>query len=244
MTVGTTPSIPKTKDLTPKIPTYFYAYPEISGIVVAAYQTGREITRQTLIRDRSSNKEITDNWWAVNMGTPSQHQLAMTMDSLQYLSPEPIPIGYSLRHFKDGDEKSWESIIMGAFSRYRNFSKVMAADKYFRPERIIFACHSLAGPVATAAAWHVPNMPQDVGYLYMVGAVPSHTGRNLGYAVCAAALNQMLAEGKTSALLITDDFRLPAIKTYLRLGFQPKVFHPRQILIWDRVMSQLHTRSE
>ncbi|HHY83306.1 MAG TPA: hypothetical protein GX505_11630 [Clostridiales bacterium] len=45
----------------------------------------------------------------------------------------------------------------------------------------------------------------------------------------------MKKEGWTSAVLETDDFRLPAIKTYFRLGFQPKFTHESHPDRWDKI---------
>lgn len=171
-----------------------------------------------------------------------QNRVVMTLEELSYLPPGPLPCGYTLRCFHPGDEKHWEKIIVDAFGRFRSFTKTMAKDSYFAPQRIIFACHVEEGPIATAAAWHAPNTPDNIGYLYMVGALQTHTGKGLGYLVCASAINQMIIDGKTSALLVTDSFRLPAIKTYLKLGFQPKIFHLSQLLIWDKIMHDLNHR--
>ncbi|NMB25142.1 MAG: hypothetical protein GX986_06380 [Firmicutes bacterium] len=171
-----------------------------------------------------------------------QSRVVMTLEGLNHLPPGPLPCGYTLRSFRPGDEEHWENIIFDAFGRFRSFAKTMAEDSYFAPQRIIFACHFQEGPIATAAAWHAPNTPDNIGYLYMVGALQAHTGNGLGYCVCARAINQMIIDGKTSALLVTDSFRLPAIKTYLKLGFQPKILHLSQLLIWDRIMHNLNHR--
>lgn len=163
----------------------------------------------------------------------------MSIDQLRCPATAPLPCGYSLRSFQSGDEKAWEQIILEAFNRSRSFSKTIAGDDYFLPERVLFVCHREAGPVATACAWHVPDTPEHVGYLYMVGALEAHRGRGLGYAVCVAALNQMICDNKTSATLITDSSRLAAIKTYLKLGFKPKPLHPPQLPVWENVLKQL-----
>ena len=56
----------------------------------------------------------------------------------------------------------------------------------------------------------------------------SEGGRGLGFHVSLACTHIMAAEGRTSAVLQTDDFRLPAIKSYLRLGFAPLLMHENQ----------------
>ena len=48
-------------------------------------------------------------------------------------------------------------------------------------------------------------------------------GKNLGYSLSLAALNYFRKKGIKEVFLYTDDFRLPAIKTYLKLGFKPVI---------------------
>ena len=169
----------------------------------------------------------------------SKQQLIMSIEKLEYLPTAPLPDGYSVRCYQPGDEKAWEKIIKAAFERERSFTEKVTGDEYFRPERVLFACHREEGPVATACAWHVPKTPEHIGYLYMVGTLPAHQEKGLGYAVCLAAINQMIRDNKTAALLVTDSFRLPAIKIYLKLGFQPQPVHPSHLLVWDGILQQL-----
>lgn len=173
------------------------------------------------------------------MKNPRKWQLTMIIENLTWPTTAPLPYGYSLRYFQSGDEKAWERIILEAFNRPRNFSKTIASDDYFLPQRVLFVCHREAGPVATACAWHAPDTPDHVGYLYMVGALEAHRGKGLGYTVCVAALRQMVRDSKTSAMLVTDSSRLAAIKTYLRLGFLPKPLHGNHPLVWKNVLRQL-----
>lgn len=172
------------------------------------------------------------------MKSPRKWQLAMIIEHLRCYPAIPLPEGYTLRSYQSGDEKPWEKIIIEAFHRSQSFQKKIMQDSYFRPERVLFICH-FDNPVATACAWHVPSTPKHIGYLYMVGALKAYQGKGLGYAVCQAALNQMVRDQKTSAMLLTDASRLAAIKTYLRLGFQPSPLHPNQALVWDKILEQL-----
>lgn len=161
-------------------------------------------------------------------------QLVMKRENLAFLQPIELPLGYSLRHFRDGDEKAWENVINDSFKMQSDFKKMMADDENFKPERVLFICFNDL-PVATASAWHRPKFGDDVGYLHMVGVLSTHTGKGLGLQVSLAALHQMAREGKTSAVLETDDFRIPAIKTYLKLGFKPVIIHENQVQRWENI---------
>jgi len=69
--------------------------------------------------------------------------------------------------------------------------------------------------------------------------VPAHRGRRLGFWACLAALHRFAEEGREAALLLTDDFRLPAIRTYLRLGFRPVYTYESHMERWGKVFSEL-----
>jgi mycothiol synthase len=72
-----------------------------------------------------------------------------------------------------------------------------------------------------------------------VGVVPEHSGKGLGVQINLVALHHMVREGRRQAVLETDDFRLPAIKTYLKLGFQPVLVHENQRERWRSVFARL-----
>ena len=59
------------------------------------------------------------------------------------------------------------------------------------------------------------------GTVHMVSVLDKARGRKLGRAVCGRVLQYLKENGCTQIVLTTDDFRIPAIKTYLSLGFQP-----------------------
>jgi mycothiol synthase len=172
------------------------------------------------------------------MGNPEkrmdQPQLVMYRRDLKGLPPVELSGGYEIRHYQSGDDEGWEMTIEESFGLQCSFAKTMKADEAFQPERIWFVC--LGGEMAaTASAWYRPKWGRDMGYLHMVGTRPSHSGRGLGYQVSLAALHQMAREGRLSAILETDDFRVPAIKTYLKLGFLPLLVHENQRKRWEDV---------
>jgi len=155
------------------------------------------------------------------------------------LPPLDLPLGVSLRVFEeDWGPAAWEHIVNTAFGRDFTFDK-MRGEPAFRPERIFFLEQDGA-PVAVAAAWQRDKWPPGTGYLHYVAVLPEAQGRGLGYWVCLAALHQMRREGNACALLETQDERLPAIKTYFRLGFSPDLTsHKSYPARWEKILAQL-----
>jgi len=94
--------------------------------------------------------------------------------------------------------------------------------------------------VATAMANHNPNPYYPFGgELGWVAAHPDHKGQRLGMTVCAAVVTRLLRGGYTSIYLNTDDERLPAIKTYLTLGFRPLILTTDMTARWEAICHNL-----
>jgi len=168
-------------------------------------------------------------------------QLHMLRPDLADLPPVRPPAGYVVRPGRDGDGEHWTRIITAAFAAQPgqfDFEKVMRPDPSYLPERIFFACRG-DEPVGTAAAYHRPRFLPDAGMLHYLGVLPAHAGRGLGRPLVAAALGRMRRDGRRRAWLSTDDFRLPAIATYLRAGFEPLLVHENQRRRWAEVFAAL-----
>jgi GNAT superfamily N-acetyltransferase len=166
----------------------------------------------------------------------------MVRDDLLTLPlPEPLPEGYALRAYQPGDDQAWTAILAASFqadpARF-DFDAIMRNDPSFRPHRLLFIRFG-EQPVAVSGAFYHPAKMKHGGMIHYVGVLPGHQGKNLGYHVCLACLHQMKKEGRTGAILSTDDFRLPAIKTYLKLGFRPHVVHDNQRSRWPAVFEKL-----
>ncbi len=172
-------------------------------------------------------------------------QLAMFRGHLAGLPAIQLDDGYGLRHFRPGDEQAWEAILSASFEKdfTGTFQQLIGSRAVFREERVKFVTFQ-GLPVATATAWHDARYGPTVGYLHMVGALPNHRGRRLGMWASVAALQQHVGEGFASALLETDDYRLAAIKVYLKLGFTPLLVHENQRQRWRTVLGSLGLSAE
>ncbi len=169
----------------------------------------------------------------------------MFRNNLADLPAIKLPDGYRLRHFQPGDEPAWEAIISASFEEKAagTFQRRIGSQVAFRAERVKFV--TFRGlPVATATAWHEAQYGPTVGYLHMVGTLPDHRGRHLGMWASVAALQQHAAEGFSSAVLQTDDFRHAAIRVYLKLGFTPLLVHENQRQRWRTVLGSLELSAE
>ncbi|MBI4922441.1 MAG: GNAT family N-acetyltransferase [Devosia nanyangense] len=93
-------------------------------------------------------------------------------------------------------------------------------------------------PVATASVRYVERFP-DSGYVHWVAVDPRHRGQRLGTVVMETVIRRFLADGRESAILETDDVRLPAIASYLGQGFIPHYSDVDHEDRWSAVFSHL-----
>jgi mycothiol synthase len=162
-------------------------------------------------------------------------------------SPEPAPPpGYDLRTFRPGDEDAWLALLQsgefGAWTRTRLDLMLKHPHVRVPPDGIFFATLD-DRPVGTASTYLHPTVDgvdPEVGWVVVA---PDHRGRGLGLLVCRSVLKFVARLGYRHAYLLTDDFRLPAIRTYLRLGFEPAPVDRGHPARWAAIHNQLRADS-
>lgn len=92
--------------------------------------------------------------------------------------------------------------------------------------------------LATASAQWIPAYSPD-GFLHWVATAPEARGMGLGALVSLAAMHRLRELGFPASRLSTDDERIPAIRTYLRLGFLPVVVDETHPGRWRALADQL-----
>jgi len=152
-----------------------------------------------------------------------------------------MPYGYSLRTWQDGDAEAYIRLMNSAGFETWGHERLAMVLKMCIPQGLFFAVHDKTGEIAgTAAALHNPIALHPLGgELGWVAVAPHHRGHNLGYAVCAAATRRLLDAGYSDIFLRTDDFRLAAIRVYLRLGYIPFLHGPDMAGRWQAVCEAL-----
>jgi len=98
-----------------------------------------------------------------------------------------------------------------------------------------------AGDVVASAAAAVYPRPRhpDGGSLQWVMTDEAHTGRGLGTVVVACVTRRLIEAGFERSFLSTDDWRLPAIAVYLKLGWTPLLFEDDFEERWCKVFTEL-----
>lgn len=169
-------------------------------------------------------------------------QLRMVLPDLENLPKLELPDGYGLRTYQQGDEVHWANIISDSFGGKKRTAQdtrnEITERDVFVPDGLYFVTHQDI-PVGTACAWRQSVDETDVGYVHIVGVIGEHSGHKLGKWVSLAVLYYFRDNGFSCSILDTDDFRIPAIKTYLNLGFVPVYVDDTQPGRWEKIFKKL-----
>jgi mycothiol synthase len=152
-----------------------------------------------------------------------------------------LPEGYELRPYTSADAEAYLDLMARAGFQSWDPEQLQKTLTSVLPGGFLVVVHRATGRlVATAMARHRPSeLHPGGGELSWVAADPDHRGHGLGLAVCAAVVDRLLQAGYRRIFLLTDDFRLPAIRVYRRLGFEPFPFCPAVAERWRRLADQL-----
>lgn len=157
------------------------------------------------------------------------------------MPPFPVPEAYEIRTFEPGEESVWTRIVnatIGLEWTVETSREELMDRPQFDPEGLFFATRD-DEPVGTACAWRDDPGDEDVGVLHMVGVLPNHQGHGLGAVLCRHVLQYFADRTVSLVRLDTDDWRLPAIGLYLRLGFEPLCRDPSHEPRWQSVFAEL-----
>ena len=135
--------------------------------------------------------------------------------------------GYRLRTYRDGDGSAWAELLndcseLGVWTVARIEQELLKAllpnGQFFATmdEALIAGAGLYEGEKRGRACWEIGWVVTD----------PRHRGLGLGWYVTAAAVEAGLAQQAPRPIfLMTDDFRFPALKLYLSMGFVPDFDH-------------------
>lgn len=173
---------------------------------------------------------------------PDQKQLRMQRSlSAPLPALPPLPPGFEVITAQTPQGPlAWEQIITDSFGYPSSFDQILN-DPTCAPGRV-FVLMADGVPAATASVQY-PNK-QGLGVVHMVGVHSRFLGHGYGRFMVLWALYDMQKSGLTAAALTTDDFRLPAIRTYQKLGFDPVMEDDTMPARWDAVYAKLalHTK--
>ncbi len=109
------------------------------------------------------------------------------------------------------------------------FDECILNNPDFAPEALFFV-EKDGQPVATVTAL---LSGQGVGTMHMVGSLPAARGGGVGKILCQLTQASLWQRGCKIGYLTTDEFRVPAIKSYLNAGYLPVDYDVEMDYRWD-----------
>ncbi len=178
------------------------------------------------------------------MTEPPRQQLTMLWPEERLATPPvpQLPPGYTLRFFDpDRDMSAYLALMRGAGFAFFDEAFVRNMMPLVLPDGFLLAVHQPSGALAASALAVDKPAPWGAaaGELGWVGGSAEHRNKGLGLAVCAAAVARLIRAGYRCIYLLTEDFRLPALVTYLRLGFLPYLNAPDMHARWQAICQQI-----
>jgi mycothiol synthase len=153
--------------------------------------------------------------------------------------------GYILRAIHVDEGALWEQVMDQSFGGYGpgDFHKIIVDNYDYDPSRVFVMFDDHGQPCATASSWrqHYRWGP-GVGYVLFVGVARPYQGRGLGCAMTLHILHDFVQHGLSLAILETNEPNLPALKTYLKLGFQPRLLEVEHEARWQQIFAALNKK--
>lgn len=149
-----------------------------------------------------------------------------------------VAAGYRLRQFEHGDHEQYAGLMAAAgmdVPRFEYWWDHILPDGFFVIE------HEATGRLAAAcfASHHPAPRHPHAGNLGWLAADPVHRGKQLGRSVSAAVTARLIRGGYRRIYLETHDFRLAAIRLYLRMGWVPLLYEEEMIDRWKLVCDRI-----
>ena len=200
------------------------------------------LVSQQSIAQKGAWLDVPDSRAWVGQPLPTgQLQMVLSAEAQAGRDLPPVPSGYRLRQYRAEDEAGYYALMARAGFDGWTAERMRQVLPTVLPVGFFVVEHLASGQVAASAlAQHVPTELHPFGgQLGWVAADPDHRGRKLGTLATAAATRRLIEAGYQRIYLLTDDFRLPAIRIYLALGYTPLYHIPDMQERWQVVMRRL-----
>jgi mycothiol synthase len=176
---------------------------------------------------------------------PKSSQLQMRRTRLDDLPHYALEFGYLLRTCRPGDDEVWCEVTLGhtydGWNAERVRSQLLTAPQ-FDPCGLFFVTIG-SRAAGTAIAWHSDLHNRKTGELRLLIVRKEHRGKGLGKFLGMKALQYFRDKGFSEVVARIDADRLPAIRTYLALGFEPVYAADGDPERWAKVLRRVERQA-
>lgn len=203
------------------------------GLAHACLEAGERAARAEGVPVLTTLETVDSRWAAAGallrdagyqLADPEQRNISMRLD-LRRWQPRALdlPPGYELTTWRADLLEDWmlcRNLVFDSDAPPSWFLDQFASRPEFDPSGWHLVLHegrvvAIAGALACRDAAGVTTG----GMIEWVGVLPECRGLGLGETVVAACLNWLKAREVDSAVLLTQPFRVPAVRLYEKLGF-------------------------
>lgn len=169
-------------------------------------------------------------------------EIRMKRTNLEDLPPLDLPKGYVCRPMQADEVWAYLHVLNrsthsgGADREW--FQKAFASDPGYDPSYVQIIWKD-KDPVAAATGWHDTIDGEEWGKVHWVGVVAEERHKGLGTAAALASLHVLQKRGFQQAMLDTQLWRMPAIATYLGLGFESWPTKAAPEALWETILDSL-----
>ena len=170
-------------------------------------------------------------------------QLIMRWKNNGIAEPAPqLPARCRMVDFTELDDamNAWLDIVQYGLSQGRMdeeyYHLAMTSRTWYREKNCYFLLED-GQPMATIAV--LCDQDKKEGYIHMVACKEAARGKGYGTLLSEWAVYVLKQEGMETAYLTTDDWRIPAIKTYLATNFEPDLSTDDFKERWQQIYQQL-----
>ena len=151
--------------------------------------------------------------------------------------------GFRLRTVQDDELELYNGLRTSV--EFPAWEKAYLTDVYRKKvlsDAMFLIEETATGRFAASAGAELTDMPEhpEVGVLGWVMTHPDFRGHSLGKSVSVAAMHRLQKEGYRAFSLLTDDFRVAALKTYLSLGWKPWLYMDDMEGRWRTIAEKLN----
>jgi len=164
----------------------------------------------------------------------------MARPHLRRLPDRELPEGFSVRWYDTGDDATWVRIHRqsGGYPDFdgQEFLRSFGGYTEELARRLCFIRDPDGRDIATATAWFGDEDPgREWGRIHWVAMVENMHGKGLAKPLMGIVLHRLSHLEHRRAYLVTQSFRIPAIRLYLSCGFMPRVLGDEDRREWDRL---------
>ena len=148
-----------------------------------------------------------------------------------------VPDGYEIRQLQAGEEKKY--MAMRPMSGFSEWTDEYMANYLKGPARrvMVMVDKSNGTFVQAASAEEFPE--EGTGQFGWLLSNPEYRGRGFGRIISIATMQALKEEGFRKFIILTDDFRVPALRIYLKLGWHPVFFAEDMEGRWNAIREKL-----